>query len=164
MLAAYLLACALGTGLHFVYGLWPNTFVGLFVPVNESVWEHLKLLFWPYLGGMWLLSRQGEDKPTFWAGALTGLLVMPPALLAAYYVPLGALALESHKYNILLYVLTMALGFYLAWRLWRRGRVSHWLGTLVMLSGIYCAMLFMFTVCPPELPVFAQRLAPGEIL
>lgn len=34
--------------LHFVYD-WSGeaTIVGLFTPVNESVWEHLKLLFWP---------------------------------------------------------------------------------------------------------------------
>ena len=36
--------------LHFVYE-WSgdNPLVGLFSPVNESVWEHLKLLFFPIL-------------------------------------------------------------------------------------------------------------------
>ena len=37
-----------GTLAHFLYDLsGENAFVGLFVPVNESVWEHMKLLFVP---------------------------------------------------------------------------------------------------------------------
>lgn len=40
----------LGSLSHFFYG-WSGDFflVGLFSPVNESVWEHLKLLFFPAL-------------------------------------------------------------------------------------------------------------------
>src|SRR5665648_765039 len=36
-----------GSVLHFIYG-WTNhsSIIGLFAPVNESVWEHLKLGFW----------------------------------------------------------------------------------------------------------------------
>jgi hypothetical protein len=46
----WLIACGLGTFLHFVYE-WSgkNLLVGLFCPVNESTWEHLKLVFYPIL-------------------------------------------------------------------------------------------------------------------
>ena len=39
-----------GTLLHFVYD-WSgqNPLVGFFAPVNESTWEHMKLLFFPML-------------------------------------------------------------------------------------------------------------------
>jgi hypothetical protein len=39
-IVCWLVACGLGTVLHFVYG-WSgnNTFVGLFAPVNESTWS-----------------------------------------------------------------------------------------------------------------------------
>ena len=40
----------LGTLMHFAYQLSnQNPIVGMFVPINESVWEHLKLLFFPGL-------------------------------------------------------------------------------------------------------------------
>ena len=40
----------LGTILHFTYGwLNKNLLVGAFSAVNESTWEHLKLLFFPML-------------------------------------------------------------------------------------------------------------------
>ena len=48
--AGILFTLILGTLLHFTYH-WSgeNPFVALFSPVNESVWEHLKLLFFPVL-------------------------------------------------------------------------------------------------------------------
>ncbi|MDH4358950.1 MAG: DUF6512 family protein [Candidatus Berkelbacteria bacterium] len=40
----------LGTLLHFAYGLSGNNFiVGLITPVNESVWEHMKLIMTPLI-------------------------------------------------------------------------------------------------------------------
>ena len=47
LLLAFVLAVLAGAGLHFVYGLCPNGVTALFSPVNESIWEHTKILFWP---------------------------------------------------------------------------------------------------------------------
>lgn len=30
---------------HFVFELYPNILVSIFFPVNESIWEHIKILF-----------------------------------------------------------------------------------------------------------------------
>ena len=47
---AIIVILILGTLLHFTYE-WSgdNLFVGSFSAVNESVWEHLKLVFYPML-------------------------------------------------------------------------------------------------------------------
>lgn len=46
----FFFVCIAGTVNHFLYELsGNNTVVGLFVPINESVWEHLKLLFFPFV-------------------------------------------------------------------------------------------------------------------
>lgn len=34
---------------HFIYELFPNYFTAIFFPVNESIWEHMKLLFDSFL-------------------------------------------------------------------------------------------------------------------
>ena len=31
--------------LHYVYDKFPNSLTSIFCPVNESIWEHLKLIF-----------------------------------------------------------------------------------------------------------------------
>ena len=30
---------------HFMYTWFPNTLFSIFFPVNESIWEHMKMLF-----------------------------------------------------------------------------------------------------------------------
>ncbi len=30
--------------LHFIYGWFPNSIIGIAAPVNESIWEHMKLI------------------------------------------------------------------------------------------------------------------------
>ena len=30
---------------HFIYEWFPNTLFSIFFPVNESIWEHMKMLF-----------------------------------------------------------------------------------------------------------------------
>ena len=48
MILAAIVVFVLGTLAHFVYD-WSgqNSFIGLLTPVNESTWEHMKLLFFP---------------------------------------------------------------------------------------------------------------------
>lgn len=39
-----------GTFAHFLYDWTENNhIVGFFTPINESIWEHMKLLFFPML-------------------------------------------------------------------------------------------------------------------
>ena len=40
-------ALGLGVLLHFLYAWLPNPLTALFSPVRESLWEHLKILFYP---------------------------------------------------------------------------------------------------------------------
>ena len=49
-ITGFLVVCALSGVFHFIYD-WSGkqTWIGFFCPVNESTWEHLKLIFWPLL-------------------------------------------------------------------------------------------------------------------
>lgn len=40
-----IIALALPFLLHFLYKLIPNFITSIFLPVNESIWEHMKILF-----------------------------------------------------------------------------------------------------------------------
>lgn len=65
-----------GTLLHFVYE-WSgeSLFVGIFSPINESVWEHLKLLFFPM--SVWILIGYfifGKKFKTYIPSAVIGIL------------------------------------------------------------------------------------------
>ncbi len=60
-----------GSALHFLYDLWPNPLTAVFAPVNESVWEHLKLLYWPFSRRRVRADDEGRSgRPKSWCGLL----------------------------------------------------------------------------------------------
>ena len=61
----FVCAVLAGVGLHFLYARFPCTLSALLSPVCESLWEHIKILYWPYLGGIRLprLGASHRDAP-----------------------------------------------------------------------------------------------------
>ena len=75
-----LFVLVLGTLNHFMYDWVPITMVGLFTPVNESIFEHLKLTFYPFLLTCIIRYFFLKDKDYFLKVALacvTGILTIP---------------------------------------------------------------------------------------
>ena len=153
---AFGLSAALGMVWHFFYSWFPVPLVGLLAPVNESVWEHLKLLYFPVLLMAALLSwRWRGSRQRLWSALLSVVLAMPLWLCAAYYLLSGAVGVQGVATDIALYLLTLAGGMQLAWRLTVSGRAQKHLGFLVVACGIYGAALVVFTLAAPPLPIFS---------
>ncbi|MCI6019517.1 MAG: DUF6512 family protein, partial [Clostridiales bacterium] len=77
MIIGTLFVLILGTLSHFFYE-WSNQnfFVGLVSPVNESTWEHMKLLFFPMLlYALITIPRLGKSFPRITSSLLTGILL-----------------------------------------------------------------------------------------
>lgn len=151
---AWAAATLAGAALHFAYDWCQVPFVGLFAPVNESVWEHLKLFFWPTLLAAFVLTRGAEDGQRAWSGWLLAELMMPVWCLGVFYALSCGFGLESLWIDIALYVLVMAGGFRLAFLHTRTGQSAWCAGVLVIAAGLYGASLILFTLAPPALPVF----------
>jgi hypothetical protein len=151
LVVAFLLTTLAGTGLHFLYDLLPCPLTALFAPVNESIWEHLKLVYWPYLAAMGIVTRRaGRGSRGSW---LCTLLVLSVALLAVGYVYHISLGGDSVVFDIGLYVVLMALGFWLPGRLSGVSGRSAPLLALVVLLG---AGIVLFTFLPPDRLLFAD--------
>ncbi len=148
-----LVASLAGAALHFLYDLLPSPLTALFSSINESVWEHLKLLFWPMLCGAAVLARRSKNKPRLWSAFFAALLAAPAFLLTAYYL-LRSLGVEGLVVDIALYFVTMFAGFWLAWYLYRRKMPEKIGGWLLMVVILYGASLILFTFAAPELPIF----------
>jgi len=151
---AFVLTAAAGGALHFLYPLCPSPLTAILAPVNESVWEHLKMLFWPFLAAAFFLVRKQPDRPRAWSAFLAALLSMPPALTAAYYLLKGGFGAESVWLDLALYILTLAFGFALSARLLQSGRAEKHLGLLIALSAIFGVALTVFSFAAPPLPIF----------
>lgn len=143
---AFLCTAVLGSGLHFLYSLFPNPATALFSPVNESLWEHLKILFWPYLGAAFLLCW---NRPTGVRPWLMTLLLLCGLMLAVgfwYHIRLGGHALWA---DIVLYLALLGLGFWLPTRLSGPFRGWSWAAPAVA-AALLGVLLVLFTFFPPH--------------
>ncbi len=154
----FLIVGAAGTLLHFVYE-WTGekSVAALFSAVNESIWEHMKLLFVPLFLLALIQSVYAEKRqPLFWCaklcGTLVGLLVIP----MVYYTYTGALGVSADWFNITIFFIADAAAFATEGVCLRRGggRVPP-LFALSVLCGI--AIVFVvFTFVPPIIPLFCD--------
>ena len=152
-LAAFAAATLAGACLHFVYALFPNVVTALFSPVNESLWEHLKIMFWPYLIAALLLTRRGE-RGSRGPWLLTLLLICAAMLAVGYAYHVAAMG-DSLAFDIALYVVLMGAGFVLPALLDRpavRGRTD----LLTLLALALGVAMVIFTFLPPDNVLFAD--------
>ena len=109
-----ILTIILGFFLHFAYDKSnQNNFVGLFLPLNESVWEHLKLLFIPFtlfnLFFYFLTHKKFSNMLlTIFLGNILGMLV----IVISYYLSKLFIKSEVTFLNIFIYILGVCMAYY----------------------------------------------------
>lgn len=156
-LIAFAAAVLGGSLLHFVYDFFPSAVTAVFAPVSESLWEHLKLIYWPYLIAFFALACTGKGEPH--APWLLSLLILSAALEGIAYLFHIICGGESLFFDVALFVLLMAVGFLLP-RLLRpaagRPLLTALLWLLVLALGF---VLLIFTWYPPRGPLFSDLSA-----
>lgn len=152
----YVLTALAGTGMHFLYDLCPNPLFALIAPVNESIWEHLKLLFWPFLAGGWALYTKDRQRSLLGAW-MAAVLLMPAALIGMYYTLLCGFDFTGEVSNIALYYIVLAMGFLFLYVHRNSNRLSRLAGVLTMLAAIYASCLLVFSIAAPDFPIFREK-------
>ena len=154
IILAFVIATLVGTGLHFLYCLFPNVFTALLSPVNESLWEHVKLLFWPYLVAALLITKgSGKGVKAPWMASLLLLCLLMLGIGYVYYVKLQG---NSMAFGVGLYVLLMAAGFFvLPGLLWKLA-VWSWMDAIFLAVIIMAVAIPLFTFLPPDQVLFVD--------
>ena len=149
-------AAALGTAWHFLFNWFPCALTALLCPVSESVWEHLKLLYFPPLAcAVFLSLRVSCPQRSFWSGVLAGMLLSAALLPGCFYTLTAGFGLPAGPtLDIPLYYLCLAVLWAVARRLCRSGAASRALGLLVIACGVFGAALVVFSIAAPPLPIF----------
>ena len=149
-----------GTLLHFLYD-WTNQsiLVAPFSGVNESTWEHMKLLFFPLFIFALIQSRFFKEYDNFWcvklAGIAAGLILIP----VLYYTYNGAFGKSPDWLNIAIFFISAAVTFLLETWLFKKDILrckSPWLAFgIICLIGV---MFVVFTFLTPQIPLFEDPL------
>lgn len=158
---SYITACILGVLFHFVYD-WTNQnfFLGLFVPVNESTWEHLKLVFFPIL----ILSLieyffLGIKHNNFICIKLRSALIGMIATVVLFYTYTGILGTNVDFINIFIYFVAMTLAYCYSFQQLKKESTGDSSSQKCFLG--FCIMILLFaylTVFPLPIGLFKSPI------
>lgn len=149
-----------GTLLHFLYE-WTggSVLVAPFSGVNESTWEHMKLLFFPMLifavvEGLFFREWQG-----FWwmklYGILFGLILIP----VLFYTYNGVIGKSPDWINISIFFISAALAYIFEVWLAERGRLPEGSRRIPQIILATIALLFVvFTFVTPKINIFKDPI------
>lgn len=161
----YIFVCILGVLLHFTYEWSGNNFVvGFFSAVNESTWEHLKLLFFPLLFLTILQGRRYSSSYPNWLCSRTlGMLAGIVFIVVTFYTLWGITGRLIDVINIVIYFAGVFIVF---WTQEKASREMLSLGTSTCVTiWIGLSILFIiFTIHAPNLGLFYDlQLHPKSI-
>ncbi len=160
-LLGFVFISVLGTALHFTYELSErNLLVAPFSAVNESVWEHLKLVFWPaalYASVQYVALR--NRPPAFFLAKAVSMLMMPTIIVTIFYA--SKLFIEgSLAFDILLFYFSIAAGQYTSIRIMKLRDVPRAASAASLLLIISMALAFTyFTFDPPRIFLFRDPVS-----
>lgn len=160
VLISALVASGVGTLLHFVYD-WTNenVIVGLFSPVNESVWEHLKLLFFPLLVSTVIENIiYGKYYRNFFFSRLIGALLGIFSIVSLHYTYTGIIGKRFDFADVILYFIGMAAAYGISFIMLalhepkKRDNLIEIFSVFAL--ALIAAVFFIFTYFPPNLAIF----------
>ena len=152
-----------GAGLHFLFeisgGLRP---VAIIAAVNESVWEHLKIGFWPAL--IWAIVELfvfGTKTRNF-LFAKGAAFTLGALLITGIYYLTKAAGLESLPIDIANFFVSIVIAQIISYRLVlvQKGyKVLNVIGVLLIAACI--AVFSTLSYYPPHNPIFLDPVSGG---
>ena len=157
---AFLFIGILGTVSHFVFE-WANTskIIGYFFPVNESPWEHLKLLFFPTIlfSLIEFIFVKNEIKnyvPSVIISVIIGML----SIITLYFTYTGILGYNIDFINIIIFYISIIITLFVKNKIIDSEKFSGANYSLIFLTaGFIITLMFIFyTYNPPSIQIFIE--------
>ena len=145
----------LGVLLHFVYE-WSgnNTFAGLFSAVNESTWEHLKLIFFPMLITLivgYIIFK--KNFPSYICSQTIGIICAMFFTIIFFYTYTGVIGTNYDFINIATFFIAVILGEYITYKLTLNGfTCNKYFYTIILILLTFAFLIFTFN--PPKIGLF----------
>ena len=143
---------------HFGYDILPNQVSAIFFPVNESIWEHMKMLFTAYL---WfgvieypLLKHFRQDTKNEWFALwICSLLIIPIFLLL--FLPIYSIIGEQMIVTIDLMFIAIAITKRIQFHLLEHVQDYRNLNILTLILVVISYVIFaLLTFYPPRASLF----------
>ena len=160
--AGFTIAVALGTVLHFLFD-WTRAFsLAPISAVNESTFEHMKILFFPMLFFACVqYAFFRADYPGFWWIKLIGIAVGTVLVPVLFYTFNGAFGKTPDWLNITFFFLAAGLAFFIEYLLFRNDFFLSYPWIPFAILVILAIAYGVFTFYPLKLPLFQDPITGG---
>ena len=156
-IGGFIFTCIAGVLLHFLFD-WSGgiVLVETFSAVNESIWEHMKLLFFPmFVFALIEYALFGKNYRNFWCtkliGTLIGLLLIP----VIYYTYTGILGTNADWFNITIFFIAAGISYFIETLLFKQTFISCKSPCAALIILCLIGLLFMvFTFVQPKITLF----------
>ena len=159
-LMGFAVTSLLGTILHFLYE-WLDTAVWIapFSGVNESTWEHMKLLFWPMFIYAVIQSLFFREYKSFWCVKLRGILLGLVLIPVIFYTYNGVIGKSPDWINIAIFFVSAAIVYIYEAKRLKSSNVRYKAPkTCFVILCAIAALFAVFTFYPPEIDIFKDPL------
>jgi len=149
-----------GTVLHFLYDwLGEAVWIAPISGINESTWEHMKLLFWPMFIFAIVQSFFFRDHEDFWCVKLRGILLGLVLIPVLFYTYNGVIGHSPDWINIVIFFVSAAIAYIYEARLFKSRKLPCRSPKFAIAVLSVVAFLFiMFTFATPEIGIFKDPL------
>ena len=149
-----------GTLLHFLYEwLGESVLIAPFSGVNESTWEHMKLLFWPMLIFALFESIFFREYASFWCVKLRGTLIGLALIPLIFYTYNGIIGKSPDLVNIAIFFIAAAVAYiYQSRTLSDPDTVCPSPRLAKIMLTVIAVLFVVFTFYTPTLAIFKDPL------
>lgn len=151
-----------GSLLHFLYE-WSgkNPIVGLISPINESTWEHLKLLFIPMLFFSFIeYFLIGKNYPNYIVGKAAGIFTGIIGIITIFYTYTGIIGKNLLPIDILTFIIGVISAYIVSLKITlKNSTLPRFFNITSIFFIVILAFLFIiFTIYPPHINLFIDPI------
>jgi hypothetical protein len=148
----------IGAALHFTFELsnFSSNVVAYFSAVNESTWEHLKMVFFPGLVFTLIEYTYVREKVNNYLIAKTAsLFIMPLIIIVGWYIYAPAIGRSIYRVDLTLFYIAVFIGQYASYKLMTRPPLENKYTTYaIIVLGVMFAAFSTLTFFPPRIFLF----------
>ena len=152
----------LGIFIHFIYNILHKPFIlGLFVPINESVFEHLKLVLIPLtvFGIIYsFVYGKKENNKNIWNYISIAVILSMIFIPLMHYLYIAIIKNTSTIFDIVLYILSVIFSYIYIYIKNEKDNEKDENKRGILLILLLYFIFVVFTICPPRVELFKDPI------